>query len=214
MVVSEASLALVPLHAVAINPNATIAAARRIDLLNDFTEQTLARSITASLAVDRGVSSVFSCATCGPRLVASWAMKTRTLLLLSVGTALMILLAGGVLLFQLSSQDSTTAPTRLGVVATIGDANVTVQGSNVIDGVLRVHVDIAGVDDPDGISSFRLVTGDQRLDPIMAPSEGRCATMTVEPQSCLVDFDVSASEGSSRVLVVRRGEEQSTWRLS
>ncbi len=33
-------------------------------------------------------------------------MKTRTLLLLSVGTALAILLAGGVLLFQLSNEQN------------------------------------------------------------------------------------------------------------
>ena len=46
------------------------------------------------------------------RPVASLAMKTRTLLLLSVGTALMILLAGGALLFQLSSQETTSALAR------------------------------------------------------------------------------------------------------
>jgi hypothetical protein len=141
-------------------------------------------------------------------------MKTRTLLLLSVGTALMILMAGGVLLFQLSSQESTTPPTKLGEVTTIGDAAVTVHGSSVTDDVLRVEVEVGGVDDRDGISSFRLVTGDHRLDPILAPAEGRCLFIAVEPENCTVDFDISSSDGSNRVLVMRRGEEQSTWRLS
>jgi hypothetical protein len=141
-------------------------------------------------------------------------MKTRTLLLLSVGTALMILVAGGVLLFQLSSQEPTSATTSLGTTVRVGDMTITVFGADTGDGVLRVAVEIGGVDDDDGVDSFRLVTGDKRLDPIAAPSDGRCAAVTVTPTRCTVDFDVSATEASNRVLVVRRGEEQSTWRLS
>lgn len=141
-------------------------------------------------------------------------MKTRTLLLLSVGTALMILLAGGVLLFQLSGQDESTEATPLDVAATVGDAEVTVSGSAVADGLLRVDVEIAGVDDPDGIDNFALVTGDQRLTPLLTPEPGRCVEVTEAVQRCTIDFDVSASEGSSRVLVLRRGDEQATWRLA
>lgn len=140
-------------------------------------------------------------------------MKTRTLLLLSVGTALLILVAGGVLLFQLSDQQSTAAPIPFGEAASVGDATVTVVDAAEIDGELRVTVVVGGVDDDDGVDSFRLVTGDRRLGPLTAPADGRCARLTVEPQRCTVDFDVSASEASNRVLVVRRGEEQATWRL-
>lgn len=140
-------------------------------------------------------------------------MKTRTLLLLSVGTALMILLAGGGLLFQLSQQESTTAATPLGSVTTIGDVDVTVVAADVAGDRLVVSVEIGGVDDTDGIGSFRLVTGDQRLDPIAAPADGRCASITVAVEMCAIEFDISASAGTSRVLVLRRGEEQATWRL-
>ena len=140
-------------------------------------------------------------------------MKTRTLLLLSVGTALMILIAGGVLLFQLSGQDEVTETTPLDVATTVGDAEVTVEGSTLDDGVLRVDVEIGGVDDPDGIVNFALVTGDQRLDPLLEPAPGRCVVVTETAQQCTVDFDVTGSEGSSRVLVLRRGDEQATWRL-
>ncbi|NND76323.1 MAG: hypothetical protein HKN44_15095 [Ilumatobacter sp.] len=141
-------------------------------------------------------------------------MKTRTLLLLSVGTALLILVAGGVLLLQLSNQDRTTAPTPFGEAASIGDADVTVLGVDEADGLLRVSVVVGGVDDPDGIDSFRLVTGDQRLAPVAAPADGRCADLTVDEQRCTVDFDVSNSQASNRVLLVRRGDEQATWRLT
>ncbi len=140
-------------------------------------------------------------------------MKTRTLLLLSVGTALMILVAGGVLLFQLSGQESTTEATPLGAPVTVGDAEVTVFGSEADGDLLRVDVEIGGVADEQGIEAFALVTGDQRLDPLAAPETGRCTEIGLEPGRCFIDFDVSASEGSSRVLIARRGEDQVTWRL-
>lgn len=140
-------------------------------------------------------------------------MKTRTLLLLSVGTALMILLAGGALLLQLSAQDTPTTTSPLGEVVRTGDADVTVLDAEQFGDMLVVSVEIGGVDDPDGIDSFRLVTGDRRLEPL-APVEGdRCDGITEATQRCLVEFDVGASDGTSRVLVVRRGEDQSIWRL-
>ena len=140
-------------------------------------------------------------------------MKTRTLLLLSVGTALMILLAGGVLLLQLSGQESTTEPTPVGERVEVGDVEVTVLGSAVEGGRLSVDLDLGGVDDPDGIESFRLVTGDRRLDPVPGSGDGRCAGIVEQSRRCAVEFDVSATDGTSRVLVLRRGEEQATWRL-
>jgi hypothetical protein len=145
--------------------------------------------------------------------IAWLAMKTRTLLLLSVGTALMILLAGGALLFQLSTQESTSDSIDLGAVTSVGDVEVTVLDTTVAGDLLEVAVEIGGVDDIDGIESFRLVTGDRRLDPIAAPQAGRCVEITAAAQRCSIGFDISASEGTSRVLVLRRGEEQATWRL-
>ena len=141
-------------------------------------------------------------------------MKTRTLLLLSVATALMILLAGGVFLVQLAGQDDAVDVLEVGGAAAVGDLDVTVLGVSEGDGVLSVEVEVGGVDDPDGVASMRLVTGDRRLDPIAAPADGRCVGITPEPVRCRIDFDVSAVDTSSRVLVVRRGDEQVNWRLS
>jgi hypothetical protein len=141
-------------------------------------------------------------------------MKTRTLLLLSVGTALMILLAGGVLLFQLAGQESSTAATPLGDVARVGDAEVTVLDAELFGDTLVVSMEIGGVDDPNGIDTFRLVTGDRRLEPLAPADDDRCAEITEAAQRCVVEFDVGASDGSSRVLVMRRGDDQATWRLA
>jgi hypothetical protein len=143
-------------------------------------------------------------------------MKTRTLLLLSVGTALAILLAGGVFLLQLANQDDAAVPASIGDAAQVGDVTVTVLAAEESGGVLAVDVEIGGLDDEDGIDTFRLVTGDRRLSPLRAGSadaEGRCRSITVEATVCRIDFDVSASETSSRVLVMRRGDDQMNWRL-
>ncbi|MET0908253.1 MAG: hypothetical protein ABWZ99_02200 [Ilumatobacteraceae bacterium] len=143
-------------------------------------------------------------------------MKTRTLLLLAVGTALAILLAGGVLLFQLSNEQNAVDTVQLGTEVTVGDVSITVLGTAGDAGtgrVLGVDVTVGGVDDLDGLDSFRLVTGDRSLSPIDAPADGRCTAITAEATTCRLDFDVSGSETSSRVLVMRRGDEQANWRL-
>jgi hypothetical protein len=139
-------------------------------------------------------------------------MKTRTLLLLSVGVGLAILLAGGVFLFQLANETASVEPAALGEAVSVGDVDVTVLGADEAASLLGVEVDVGGVDD--GVDSFVLVTGDRRLSPLTARTDGRCSELTQEPQRCRLDFDVSAAEGSSRVLILRRGDEQRNWVLS
>ena len=141
-------------------------------------------------------------------------MKTRTLLLLSVGVGLAILLAGGVFLFQLSTESAAVEPAAIGERVSVGDVDLTVLDTTEDAALLAIDVEIGGVDDLDGIDSFRLITGDRRLDPVTAPADGRCVEITVEAQRCRIEFDVSAADGSSRVLVLRRGDEQRNWVLA
>ena len=141
-------------------------------------------------------------------------MKTRTLLLLSVGVGLAILLAGGVFLFQLSTESAAVEPAAVGEPVSVGDVDLTVLDTTEGAALLAIDVEIGGVDDLDGIDSFRLITGDRRLDPVTAPADGRCVAITVEAQRCRIEFDVSAADGSSRVLVLRRGDEQRNWVLA
>ena len=136
-------------------------------------------------------------------------MKTRTLLLLSVGVALMILLAGGVLLLQLSNESSTVEPAEVGNAVQVGDVDVTVIGAQDSSTVFSVDVEVGGVDDD--IDSFSLATGDKRLEPVTATAGGRCTEITVVDQRCRIEFDVSASDGSNRLLVLRRGDDQRNW---
>jgi hypothetical protein len=101
----------------------------------------------------------------------------------------------------------------IGETTRVGDVQVAVVGATESGGTMAVEVEIGGLDDPDGIDSFRLVTGDRRLEPLHGSTGERCASITTEVVTCHVDFDVSSAEGSSRVLVMRRGDDQANWRL-
>jgi hypothetical protein len=143
-------------------------------------------------------------------------MKTRTLLLLAVGTALAILLAGGVLLLQLSSESNAVPTVALGDETQIGDVTITVFGpaaADVVGDLYGVDVELAGVDDPDGLDSIRLFTGERNLAPLRAAADGRCTEITEAAVRCRLEFDTSGSETTSRLVVMRRGDEQANWRL-
>ena len=138
-------------------------------------------------------------------------MKTRTLLLLSVGVGLMILLAGGVLLLQLSNESAAVEPAEVGDAVQVGDVDIVVLGAQDDGGIFSVDVEVGGVSDD--ITSFSLATGDRRLAPLTAAADGRCVEITVAEQQCRVDFDVSGTDASNRVLVLRRGDQQRNWVL-
>jgi hypothetical protein len=137
-------------------------------------------------------------------------MKTRTLLLLSVGVGLMILLAGGVLLLQLANESAAVEPAEVGEAVEVGDVDVVVLGAQE-GATFAVDVELGGVDDD--LSGFSLATGDRRLQPLTTDADGRCTEITVARQRCRIEFDVSAADGSNRVLVLRRGDEQRNWVL-
>lgn len=144
-------------------------------------------------------------------------MKTRTLLLLSVGVGLAILLAGGVFLVQLSNESATVDLAALGEAVEVGDVEITVSGASEADGLFTIDVQVGGVDDDDGIDSFRLITGSEPLAPLgpaADSTDGRCAVITAASVTCHIDFDVRAVEESNRVLVLVRGDQQRRWDLA
>ena len=138
-------------------------------------------------------------------------MKTRTLLLLSVATGLAILLAGGAWLFLLVQEQEAVESTATGESVTVGDVEVTVHGTEQRGRYFAVDMTLGGVDDLDGVESFRLVTGQEELRPLTAPSDGRCTEITAEPQTCALDFDLDAASAPNLVLVLRRGEDVARW---
>ncbi len=141
-------------------------------------------------------------------------MKTRTLLLLALGCGLLIMVAGAVLLFQLSTQESVVEPIPIGIEATVADMRVLVSSSTELGDVIAVDVAIGGVDDPDGASGFRLIAGGRSVPFVTGDDEACGATAAAELDACTVRFDLSGVDGRSRVLFYERGEQRARWVLA
>lgn len=141
-------------------------------------------------------------------------MKTRTLLLLALACGLAIMLAGAVFLFQLAGQDDVSEAVPIGEAVEVGDLTVEVEAADESGGILRVGIRVAGVDDPDGAAGFRLIASGRPIAPTDTDAPDACAATTVAEIVCVVRFDVSSADGSSRVLFYERGEEQARWVLS
>lgn len=137
-------------------------------------------------------------------------MKTRTLMLLALGCGVAIMLAGAVFLFQLATQEELSEPVAVGTSVTVGDMTVSVLGpADADDGTLAVRIEIGGTDDEAPAENFRMIASG-RPAPLVATT---CPPTDSRPQECLVSFDVSAADGSSRVLFYERGDEQARWVL-
>jgi hypothetical protein len=134
-------------------------------------------------------------------------MKTRTLLLLALGCAVAILLAGGVLLVQLVNRSEVLEPSPVGRPVEVGDMTVTVGSSAEVDGELTVEVRIGGVDDPDGADDFRLIASARPARLLES-----CGATTVDVRSCELRFEVP-DDGGSRQLFYDRGDDGARWVL-
>jgi len=147
-------------------------------------------------------------------------MKTRTLLILAVTCGLAILLAGGAQLLRLANQDKPDPPLSIGDTAQLGDAVVTVDRYEVIDGSIVVTVTLSGVDDADGVDGFTLIAPAAAIsaDRPSAATGGAtpplCAGFTTEAQTCQLRFDATGLEGSDRQLLFQRAAEHVRWRLA
>lgn len=147
-------------------------------------------------------------------------MRTRTLLLLAVACGLAILVAGGIQLLRVSDDNSSSDDLAVGDSAVAGDLTVTVLAADEADGFMRVEVRLGGVDDDAALGDFHLVVPGQALSPLSADQaeagEGDtvCRTVTVAEQSCALVFGTASVDGSPRVLLLRRGEDQHRWILA
>ena len=137
-------------------------------------------------------------------------MRTRTLLLLAVACGLVILVAGGVQLLRIAGQDEPAPAAQIGEPVRVGDLTVTVDGYAERGDRAVVELSLGGVDDPEGTIDFRLVVPGESL----APVEDACGGTTLVERACSLTFELGDTDGSSRVLLYRRGDEQARWILA
>jgi hypothetical protein len=138
-------------------------------------------------------------------------MRTRTLLLLSLGCAIAILGAGGALFWQLGTSDRGAAALALGASATLGD--VTVVARDYTDDGQRalVTVTVGGVDDVDGLDGFRLVGGGVAAPVAADDAATTCAGVTEAEVTCTLAFDIAAAAAGERRLVFTRADRTVRW---
>jgi hypothetical protein len=140
-------------------------------------------------------------------------VRTRTLLLLAVACGLVILVAGVVQLLRIAGQDEPAPAAQIGEPVRVGDLTVTVDSYSERDDRGVVELSLGGVEDPAGTADFRLVVPGASLSANGSGSDA-CAGTTVAQRACSLTFDLGGTEGSSRVLLYRRGDERARWILA
>ena len=139
-------------------------------------------------------------------------MSTRKLVLSAIVCALVIILAGGAKIFQMSRDTITVELFALGTERSLADMTVTVDSISQNADATIAHVTMVGVEGADATEGWRLLAGGTVLSPIALPVGTLgvpCATTTVDVvASC--DMAFPASEGSVTVAYLRAGL-QSQW---
>jgi hypothetical protein len=138
-------------------------------------------------------------------------MKTRNLILLSIGCGLMILLAGGFKLFQVATDRTEVPVNALGTSATIGDMTATVLAINESDQGISVAIEMSGVAGDLVIDGWRLLGDGKVLEPSGTVFEGACDASTVVPDEgatiqCVLRF--AAVKAVQAVAYTRAGEQR------
>lgn len=138
-------------------------------------------------------------------------MSTRKLILTALLCGIAIMIAGGVKLFQVSSDDSEVQVLALGTDATLGDMTVAV--TDIVDSseALLVSVTMVGVEGADAQEGWRLLADGQVTEPIALPQGVGvpCGTVTSStPMSCTIAF---VRVDSAPVVAYVRAGEQSQW---
>ena len=137
-------------------------------------------------------------------------MKTRTLLLLSLGCAIVILAAGIGLFVRLGANDATTVPSKFGDRVEVGDLQVLVSNASREGLMQRISVTVSGIDDREVTDSFAVISSGVPLN--AEPND--CVAIAQADTSCEVEFVLSTETSEPAVLIVTRGEERGRWVLA
>ena len=140
-------------------------------------------------------------------------MKTRNLILLSIGCGLMILLAGGFKLFQVATDRTEVPVNSLGTSATIGDMTATVLAINESDQGISVAIEMSGVAGDLVIDGWRVLGDGKVLEPSGTVFGGACDATTEVPDAqasvqCFLRF---SSVAAVQAVAYTRAGEQRQW---
>ena len=137
-------------------------------------------------------------------------MKTRTLLLLSLGCAIVILAAGIGLFVRLGANGTATVPSEFGDRVEVGDLQVVVSNASREGLKQRISVTVSGIDDREVTDSFAVISSGVSLN----AEPNVCVAVIDADTSCEVEFVLSTETSEPAVLIVTRGEERGRWVLA
>ena len=140
-------------------------------------------------------------------------VKTRTLLLLSVGCGLLIVLAGGIKLLQVATDRSDVPVLELGDEALVGDMTVVVSAIEATTSGVNVSVEMSGVPGAAVLEGWSMLGDGELSEPSAAVSDGACDATTIVPDGgaeirCILRFPVVEAE---QYVAYQRGGELRRW---
>lgn len=136
-------------------------------------------------------------------------MSTRKLILAALFCGLLIVVAGGVKLFQTVRDGNEVPLLAIGESVTLGDMTVRVDGVRISSDRTLVDVVLIGVEDASAVDGWRLLAGGEITEPVSLPvgSGTECTTTKRDVESiCTVAFPVS--HGTRTVAYIRAGEQR------
>jgi hypothetical protein len=138
-------------------------------------------------------------------------MSTRKLILTALVCGIVIMLAGGFKLLQISTDDSEVSFLAAGADATLGDMTISVRSVDQQADATRVTVTMVGVEGADALEGWRLVAAGEAVVPLVVSDGTACqVTSAVSPTTCVVTFP--PSEGTVTVAYLRAGS-RAQWSL-
>jgi hypothetical protein len=136
-------------------------------------------------------------------------MSTRKLILAALFCGLLIIVAGGIKLFQTIRDGNEASLLALGESVTLGDMTVRVDGIRISGDRTLVDVALIGVEDTSALDGWRLLAGGKITEPVSLPvgSGTECTTTKRDVESiCTVAFPVS--QGTRTVAYIRAGDQR------
>lgn len=136
-------------------------------------------------------------------------MSTRKLILAALLCGLLIVVAGGIKLFQTVRDGNEATLLALGESVTLADMTVRVDGIRITSDRTLVDVALIGVDGESALTGWRLLAGGKISQPVSLPvgSGTECTTTKRDSErACTVAFPVS--QGTRTVAYIRAGVQR------
>lgn len=134
-------------------------------------------------------------------------MKTRTLILWSLVCGVIILVAGSIKLFQVSTSESAVEFLAFGQPATVADMEVTVESADTMGGLVLARVTMSGPDGADAREGWRMIVGDRVLSPVDAADvPDQCIVTGATPVTCVIAFPIV--DGTPAFAYLRAGDQR------